>query len=54
MVFEYLATDNIYHDFLLELLTGFPAHELIKQWLLAGYMQAGSWHPTDTVRYCIL
>ncbi|AFZ27573.1 Retron-type reverse transcriptase [Cylindrospermum stagnale PCC 7417] len=39
--------DNISHNFLLELLTGFPARELIKQWLLAGYMEAGSWHPTD-------
>ena len=34
--------DNISHNFLLELLTGFPARELIKQWLLAGYMEAGS------------
>ncbi|MBG1242487.1 reverse transcriptase N-terminal domain-containing protein, partial [Nostoc sp. NZL] len=39
--------DNISHNFLLERLTGFPARELIKQWLLAGYMEAGSWHPTD-------
>ncbi len=39
--------DNISHNFLLELITGFPARELIKQWLLAGYMETGSWHPTD-------
>jgi RNA-directed DNA polymerase len=39
--------DNISHNFLLERLTGFPARELIKQWLLAGYMEADSWHPTD-------
>ncbi len=39
--------DNISHDFLLELLTGFPARELIKQWLKAGYMEGGSWHPTN-------
>jgi RNA-directed DNA polymerase len=39
--------DNISHDFLLEILTGFPARELIKQWLKAGYMEGGSWHPTD-------
>lgn len=39
--------DNISHDFLLELLTGFPARELIKQWLKAGYMEGGSWHLTD-------
>ena len=39
--------DNISHDFLLELLAGFPSRELIKQWLKAGYMEGGSWHPTD-------
>jgi RNA-directed DNA polymerase len=39
--------DNISHDFLLELLTGFPARELIKQWLKAGYMEGELWHPTD-------
>ena len=39
--------DNISHDFLLELLTSFPARELIKQWLKAGYMEGGSWHSTN-------
>ncbi|RUT02863.1 group II intron reverse transcriptase/maturase [Dulcicalothrix desertica PCC 7102] len=39
--------DNISHDFLLELLTSFPARELIKQWLKAGYIEEGTWHPTD-------
>ncbi|MDJ0771950.1 MAG: group II intron reverse transcriptase/maturase [Mastigocoleus sp. MO_167.B18] len=39
--------DNISHDFLLELLSSFPARELIKQWLKAGYMEGGLWHPTN-------
>lgn len=39
--------DNISHDLLLELLSSFPARELIKQWLKAGYMEEGLWHPTN-------
>ncbi|WP_089131720.1 group II intron reverse transcriptase/maturase, partial [Tolypothrix sp. NIES-4075] len=39
--------DNISHNFLLELLTDFPALELIKQWLKAGYMEEEIWHPTN-------
>ena len=40
--------DNISHVFLLELLSSFPARTLIKQWLKAGYMEGGLWHPTNT------
>jgi len=43
----YGCFDNIYQNYLLELLAGFPARELIKQWLKAGYLERGSWHPTD-------
>ncbi|MDF5713059.1 MAG: group II intron reverse transcriptase/maturase [Rhizonema sp. NSF051] len=39
--------DNISHNFLLELLTDFPALELIKQWLKAGYMEEEIWYPTN-------
>jgi RNA-directed DNA polymerase len=41
------AFDNISHDFLLETIGPTPGRELIRQWLKAGYMQEGSWHPTE-------
>lgn len=41
------AFDNIDHEFLLEMLADFPARELIKQWLKAGYMENGVYHPTE-------
>ncbi len=37
---------HISHDYLLKAIAGFPARELIKQWLKAGYMEAGVYHPT--------
>src|SRR5439155_22538468 len=41
------AFDNINHDFLLEALGAFPGRELVKQWLKAGVMEAGVFHPTE-------
>jgi RNA-directed DNA polymerase len=41
------AFDNIDHQFLLEAVGGFPARELIKQWLKAGYMESGVFHDTE-------
>jgi RNA-directed DNA polymerase len=41
------AFDNISHDYLLAQLDGFPQKELIRQWLKAGYMETGSYHPTE-------
>ncbi len=41
------AFDNIDHGFLLETIGGFPAKELIKQWLKAGYMEDGAFHETE-------
>lgn len=35
------AFDNISHEFLLETIGNFPAKELIRQWLKAGYMEDG-------------
>lgn len=40
------AFDHISHDYLLKAIAGFPARELIKQWLKAGYMEAGAYHPS--------
>lgn len=40
------AFDNIAHAPLLEAVAGFPARELIKQWLKAGCMENGSFTPT--------
>lgn len=42
------AFDNIDHAFLLETIGAFPARELIKQWLKAGYMEEGVYHDTPT------
>ncbi|NET39674.1 MAG: group II intron reverse transcriptase/maturase [Cyanothece sp. SIO1E1] len=39
--------DQISQPYLLETIGRFPARELIRQWLKAGYMEAGHWHPTD-------
>jgi RNA-directed DNA polymerase len=41
------AFDNISHDYLLKQLEGFPQKELIRQWLKAGYLEMGSYHPTE-------
>ena len=40
------AFDNISHTFLLEAIGQFPARELIKQWLKAGYVELGHLHET--------
>lgn len=42
------AFDNIDHGFLLTALGGFPARELIRQWLKAGYMEQGDFHATPS------
>lgn len=42
------AFDNIGHDALLRSVGNFPARELIKQWLKAGYVEDRVLHPTDT------
>lgn len=39
--------DHINHDFLLQAIGQFPARELIRQWLKAGYVEHQQWHPTD-------
>jgi RNA-directed DNA polymerase len=39
--------DHINHDFLLAAIGQFPARELIRQWLKAGYVEHQQWHPTD-------
>jgi len=41
------AFDNIDHEKLLALIGNFPARELIRQWLKAGYMEDGVFHDTD-------
>jgi RNA-directed DNA polymerase len=40
------AFDNIDHGFLLEAIGSFPARELIRQWLKAGYLDGGVFHDT--------
>jgi len=40
--------NNIGHAPLVQAIGNFPARELIKQWLKAGYVEAEMWHPTDT------
>jgi RNA-directed DNA polymerase len=40
------AFDNIRSEFLLKAIGSFPAKELIKQWLKAGYMEEGTIHET--------
>ncbi|WP_407065261.1 reverse transcriptase domain-containing protein [Ensifer sp. LCM 4579] len=42
------AFDSIDHQFLLDAIGGFPARELIRQWLKAGYMERGVFHDTDS------
>ncbi len=39
--------DHINHAFLMQAVGQFPARELIHQWLKAGYIDKGQWHPTD-------
>lgn len=39
--------DQINHDFLMQAMGSFPARELIRQWLKAGYVEHQQWHPTD-------
>lgn len=41
------AFDNIGHEALLKAIDGFPARELVKQWLKAGYVESDVLHPTD-------
>jgi RNA-directed DNA polymerase len=41
------AFDNIGHDALLGQLGSFPARELVRQWLKAGFMEDGIFHETD-------
>lgn len=41
------AFDNIDHEKLLELIGNFPARELIRQWLKAGYLEGGVFHDTE-------
>mgnify|MGYP002623836093 CR=1 FL=1 len=40
------AFDNISHDFLLKAIGDFPAKELIRQWLKAGYVDKNVFHET--------
>ncbi len=40
------AFDNISHTYLLEAIRQFPARELVKQWLKAGYVEMGHLHET--------
>src|SRR5262249_27899241 len=42
------AFDTISHESLLNRLQGFPARELIKQWLKAGYVEYGNLQATET------
>ena len=41
------AFDNIDHEKLLDLIGNFPARELIRQWLKAGYLEDGVFHDTE-------
>jgi RNA-directed DNA polymerase len=41
------AFDNISHDFLLSAIGNFPARELIRQWLKAGYVAKDVFYDTD-------
>jgi RNA-directed DNA polymerase len=40
------AFDNIDHDYLLNVIGNFPARELIRQWLKAGYVDKNVFHET--------
>jgi RNA-directed DNA polymerase len=42
------AFNNIGHTALLQTIGNFPARELIKQWLKAGYVEEAMLHATDT------
>jgi len=42
------AFDNIDHSKLLEVIGNFPARELVRQWLKAGYVDGGAFHHTDS------
>lgn len=42
------AFDNISHEFLLKAIGNFPARELIKQWLKAGYVEDEVFHNTES------
>lgn len=42
------AFDNIGHDALLSTIEGFPARELVRQWLKSGFVEKGSLHATDS------
>jgi RNA-directed DNA polymerase len=42
------AFDNISHDKLLEVIGNFPARELVRQWLKAGYLEGGVFHETGS------
>jgi len=42
------AFDQINQEFLLNAIEGFPARELIKQWLKAGYVEYRKIHETET------
>src|SRR5215218_9231960 len=41
------AFDSISHDKLLEVIGPFPARELVRQWLKAGYVETGTLHATE-------
>jgi RNA-directed DNA polymerase len=41
------AFDNIAHDYVLTAIGEPPGRELIKQWLKAGYVEHGTFHPTE-------
>ncbi|MBV8335841.1 MAG: group II intron reverse transcriptase/maturase [Alphaproteobacteria bacterium] len=41
------AFDNIGHEALLTAIDGFPAKELVRQWLKAGYVEKGILHATE-------
>ena len=40
------AFDHIDHEHLLEAIGRFPARELIRQWLKAGFVEEGNWNAT--------
>jgi RNA-directed DNA polymerase len=42
------AFDNISHESLMTLIGNFPARELVRQWLKAGYMEDGVFHDTGS------
>lgn len=40
--------DQINHEFLLQQVGNFPARQLIADWLKAGYVEQGIWHPSES------